>query len=254
MHPILAMHSPLIPALFLFAASGALAQNPSNDYSYYATVADPNNANGLQGRVNEVDKWFTSSPVEWFSTDLGPINDNKAGWRKTGDDSTAILFKYNSSVPSPILDLAFSNDLFGYADYQFTMKFAFPTTPARRDNHIAAREFWDTATDYQPVLFNNTARILSASTEACAANVSIAVVDAAGAAVGSATGINSTQYTLPTDALFPLHVTISASGGNGNATAVLSDVPGVSYATGPNGPTLATSSGFRMVFCLSDGE
>ncbi|KAJ7188708.1 hypothetical protein C8R46DRAFT_1055553 [Mycena filopes] len=247
------MHSRLIPALCLSAASWALAQNPSKAYSYYATVADPNNANGLQGRVNEVDKWFTSSPVEWFSTDLGPINDNKAGWRKTGDDSTAILFKYNSSVPSPILDLALSNDLSGYADYRFTMGFTFPTTPARRNNHIAAREFWDTATDYQPVLFNNTARTVSGETDACGANVSIAVVDAAGAAVGCATGINSTQFTLPTNALFPLHVTISASG-NGNATAVLSDVLGVSYATGPNGPTLATSSGFRVVFCLSEGD
>ncbi|KAJ7157735.1 hypothetical protein C8R46DRAFT_412725 [Mycena filopes] len=250
------MPSLLIPALFLFTASGALAQNPSNAYSYYATVADPNNANGLQGRVNEVDKWFKSSPVEWFSTELGPIHDNKAGWRKTGDDSTAILFKYNSSVPSPILDLAFSNDLSGYADYQFTMGFTFPTTPARRDNynHIAAREFWDTATDYQPVLFNNTARTVRGDTDACEADVSIAVVDAAGAAVGSATGINSTEFALPTDALFPLRVTISASEGNGNATAVLSDVLGISYVAGPNGPTLATSSDFRVVFCLSEGD
>ncbi|KAJ6452708.1 hypothetical protein DFH09DRAFT_1237930 [Mycena vulgaris] len=244
------MHSRLVSALVLFVANRALAQDPRNAYSYYATVADPNKADGLEGRVNEVDKWFKSSPVEWFSTNLGPINDNKAGWRKIGDDSTEILFKYNSSVPSPILDVSLFND--GYAEYDFTMQFSYPAGPARRNN-IAAREFWDTATNYQPVLFNNTARTLTAVNEACTGNVSIAVVDAAGTAVASVNGVNWVQYTVPTDAVFPLRVTMS-SPGNGNATAVLSDVLGITYATGPNGPDLATTSDFRVVFCLSDGD
>ncbi|KAF7362578.1 hypothetical protein MVEN_00606500 [Mycena venus] len=223
-----------------------------NAYSYYATVADPNKADGIEGRVNEVDRWFKSSPVEWFSTNLGPINDNKAGWRKIGDDSTEILFEYNNSVPSPILDVSLSNDLFGYAQYDFTMQFSYPDAPARRNN-IAAREFWDTATDYQPVLFNNTARTLTAETDACTGNVSVTVVDAAGVAVGSVSGVNWVQYTVPTDAVFPLRVTMS-SPGNGNATAELSDVLGITYATGPNGPDLATTSNFRVVFCLSEGD
>ncbi|KAJ6600605.1 hypothetical protein DFH09DRAFT_1303050 [Mycena vulgaris] len=51
------MHSRLVSALVLFVTNRALAQDPRNAYSYYATVADPNKADGLEGRVNEVDKW-----------------------------------------------------------------------------------------------------------------------------------------------------------------------------------------------------
>ncbi|KAJ7047887.1 hypothetical protein C8F04DRAFT_25354 [Mycena alexandri] len=241
------MHSPLVSVLVLFIASSALA-DPRRAYSYYATIADPNTATGLEGRVNEVNEWFKSSPEEWFSTELGPIHDNKAAWRQIGNDSTEILFEYNSTVPSPILNISLSGG--SYAEYDFVMSFSYPAAPARRN--IAAREFWDNATDFQPVLFNNTARTITASTDACSANVSVSVVDAAGT-TGNVTAANWVQYNVPTDAVFPLSVILSSSG-NGDATAVLSDILGITYTTGPNGPTLATTSDFRAVFCLSDRD
>ncbi|KAJ7705685.1 hypothetical protein B0H16DRAFT_692747 [Mycena metata] len=246
------MHSSLVSVLLLLA-SGALAQDPRRAYSYYATISDPNAADGLEARENDVDEWFKASPVEWFSNSLGPIHASKAAWRKIDDDSTEIIFQYNGTVPSPILNISLAGGPLGglYAEYDFVLSFSYPAAPTRRN--IAAREFWDNATDYQPVLFNNTGRTISAQTDACTANVSVSVVDAAGTAA-NVTGANYAQYTVPTDAVFPLTVVLSADQGVGSTTAVLSDVLGITYAVGSNGPTLATSSGFRAVFCLSSGD
>ncbi|KAJ7903844.1 hypothetical protein B0H13DRAFT_2025549 [Mycena leptocephala] len=82
------MHSRLVAALVLIGfANTALANN--RFYSYYVGIGDPDKA---------VDAWFKSEPFEWFSTTLGPINDNKAVWRCKNDDDDTRLASNTTSA------------------------------------------------------------------------------------------------------------------------------------------------------------
>ncbi|KAJ7743268.1 hypothetical protein DFH07DRAFT_835760 [Mycena maculata] len=251
------MHSLLCSALLLIGvATSALAQN--DEYIFFPTIGNPlkTEAKGLEGRVNGVNEWFKSSDAEWFSAEIGPIWQSKAGWRKIGEDDTAIVFQLNNSVPSPILSVALSNDTYMYDEYDFQMSFTYPSASASASaptsRSLTKRDFWDDATHYAPVPFGGTSRTLTAATDACSDTVSITVTDAAGN-VNTTSGWDSVQYTIPADVLFPLTVTMS-SPSTGNSTSVLSDVLPISYAIASKGPILVTSNDYRVVFCLSQGD
>ncbi|KAJ6515282.1 hypothetical protein C8R45DRAFT_204595 [Mycena sanguinolenta] len=247
------MHSRLFSALVLIGCA-TYARASTNAFTFFASVADSNNqADGLEGRVNGVDKWFPASPVEWFSSMLGPIWQTKAGWEQiAGGDDTAIVFEYNTTAPSPILDVALTT-LGSFNEYDFFMTFSYLDAPAQRSlprRNVAKRDFWDDATNYVPVPF--TDRTIAGATDACTDTVTVVVVDANGH-TETVTDLDTAIYTIPVDAAFPLQVTMTTLV-NGNATAVLSDAIPISFATGPDGPNLVTSSVFRVVFCLSEGD
>ncbi|KAJ6555347.1 hypothetical protein DFH09DRAFT_1084905 [Mycena vulgaris] len=154
---------------------------------------------GLEGRVNGVDQWFTSSPVEWFATSLGPIWQDKAGWEG----------KLRINVHKQ-----------------------------------------EDVTNYVPAPF--PARTIAASTDACTDNISLTAVYANGNAA-NVVGVDNAFYAIPVDALSPLQVTI-ITGSAGSATAVLSDVLPISFATGTDGSSLGTSSDFGVIFCLGEDD
>ncbi|KAJ7934336.1 hypothetical protein B0H13DRAFT_2305756 [Mycena leptocephala] len=218
-------HSRLVTALVLIGfANTALADN--RFYSYYCTISTIQPEKGLEARVNTVSQWFKSTSSSWFSTTLGPINDKKVVWRKIDDDDTAIGFRYNKSVPSPVLDMTLNApDMHGEHDFSVPE----PVSRRVRGHTVAKRDFYRNDTNYNSVPWNR--RTISGSTDissSCTDNVIVSVVDANGN-VGNATGSVSVSYTIPEDAVFPLQVTMTTLN-HGNATAVLSDVLGISYA------------------------
>jgi hypothetical protein len=89
------------------------------------------------------------------------------------------------------------------------------------------------ATNYVPGPFVDGQRTIFGVTNSCNDNISIVVVDANGQ-TSSADGYIFATYTIPADAVFPLQVTATTPS-NGNASAVLSDMQGLSYAIAPNG-------------------
>ncbi|KAJ6528821.1 hypothetical protein B0H19DRAFT_1274453 [Mycena capillaripes] len=217
----------------------------TNRFTFFTGVVDPDTqALGLQARVNGVDQyqWFASNEAEWFAIEVGPFFQSKAGQIAGGDD-TAIIFEYNQTAPSPILEAEFTN-LGIFNEYNLDMSFSYTPLPdaAFRDTT------WSSLTFGFVLELKLRIKIITAQQDDATNYVPSHSPTEPSSPEPLPVLTSSPSRSIPVDALFPLQFTITT------VTYVLSDALGITFAAGPNGPPLFTSSTFNVFFCFEDNK
>jgi hypothetical protein len=194
--------------------------------------------------------WVVGQIHNQFAFEMAQRYQTQAGWRHQGDDSSAVIFKFDSTLPLPIeadYDGLYTIIIYNhriYADYCSALS----TSATKRD--IVKRDVWEDGTflPFPPVVAN-----VRAYNEECPASTMISVesVDANGN-VNSATGRDSASFVLPVDAAYPIKV--KATSDYANATATIVDTVPLTYALGDgdNIPVLSFTRELAFDICAPD--
>ncbi|KAK7754891.1 hypothetical protein SLS62_003205 [Diatrype stigma] len=247
----------LLAAAALFSAA-AKADDATSSYTAWMCDAYTTPDFPFEYRIANSDSaWTVARPASALAWDLNKTRYPKAGWRRQGDDTSAMVFAYDDSLPKTA-NATSDGDYPVLMMYETILYAGFcsgsdSSDSAQQSSTAADSDVWDSET-FLPLPASATK--IKVYSEACPSdtNYTVTVTDAAGGRQ-VLTGLNSVNATLAPDTPFPVVVEARSSDPTyGSANATLSgDLP-VKYAVGSGAPTLTATRLFIMDFCPPDDD
>lgn len=203
-------------------------------YASYDASLGNSNANDIAGieyrEIRDLDGttsdsgWKPQASDDHDGFDLARAGQPKAGYRRTDDDSSAIVWAYDTSITKPAHTATWSaNDTSVDApdiglEFFFSATFSNVTSSTssemkRQSDPWTATTF--TVPPWQPLSIRVTQDSCPSSQD-----FTITVTDTSGTSIGTASGHNAVDLTIPVDAGYPVEVVVE--GGVGSVSTVLS--------------------------------